>query len=55
MTVHGIVAPGVTIETELPKLAVQIRDPSKVRVEGIASRLLATVVTAPAAWVGSIL
>jgi len=54
VTVHGIVAPGVTIETEVP-LAVQTRAPSKVSIWGPAGMLVATVVTAPAAWLGSML
>ena len=55
VAVHGVVAPGVTIETELPELAVQTRAPSKAMPKGVFPRLLATVVTAPAAWPGSIM
>src|SRR5262249_39701433 len=54
VTVHGIVAPGVTIEREVPS-AVQIRPPSKAIPLGASPRLLATVVTAPGAWLGSIM
>jgi hypothetical protein len=55
VTVQGIDGPGVTIETELPKLAVQTRAPSKATPWGTFPKSLATVVTAPAAWLGSIL
>src|SRR5262249_27880734 len=54
VTVQGGEAPGVTIETDPEKFAVQIRDPSKAIPTVPFPRLLATVVTAPAAWRGSI-
>src|SRR5215470_2550126 len=54
VTVQGVVAPTVTFETEL-LLAVQTRAPSKARPKMMPSTLVATVATAPAAWVGSML
>src|SRR5262249_41577655 len=55
VTLHGSVAPGVTIDTDPPEFAVQIRDPSKVIPAGSTPRPSVTVVTAPAGWVGSIM
>src|SRR5262249_22308979 len=53
VTVQGIVAPGVTMETDPLVLAVQIRLPSKAR-PVVPSPGVATVTAAPAAWLGSI-
>src|SRR5262245_52298498 len=49
-------APGVTIETDagLPRFAVQKREPSKASPLGNGGRLLATSVTLPTGWLGSI-
>ena len=55
VTDHGIVAPGVTIETEPDVFAVQTRAPSKAMPVGPPPRLFATVVTAPAGCAGSIM
>src|SRR5262249_30286344 len=54
VTLQGIVAAGVTIETDDARLADQIRDPSKVSAPEESPRVLETVVTTPAAWLGSI-
>ena len=54
MTVQGIEACGVTIETEPPWFAVQSLAPSKAIAPAPLPRLLATAVAAPAAWPGSI-
>src|SRR5215831_6658192 len=55
VTVQGIDGPGVTIETDCPLTwASQILAPSKAMPLGLPARLLATVVTAPAGWLGSI-
>src|SRR5262245_17042196 len=56
VTVHGIVAPGVTIETDPggPTLPVQIRPPSKPTPKAWSPSVLATVVTTPAGCDGSI-
>ena len=56
VTVQGVVAPGVTIDTEPEpeRFVVQIRLPSNVIPLGSPPRLVATVVAAPAGWVGSI-
>jgi hypothetical protein len=54
VTVHGIEAPGVTIETEPIPFAVHTRAPSNVRPDGTPPSAVDTVVTAPAAWEGSI-
>src|SRR5262249_26293298 len=53
VTVHGTVAPGVTIETEAP-FVVQTCDPSNVIPNPPAPPRVATVVTAPAGCAGSI-
>ena len=56
LTGQGMEAAGDTIETEGPtRFVVQKFDPSKARPIADPPRLLATVVTAPAACVGSIL
>ena len=52
LAVHGIVAPGVTMETVPFKSADQMRAPSKARAAGEDARL-ATVVTAPGGSLGS--
>src|SRR6266508_4379035 len=52
VTVQGIDAVGVTIETE-EEPGVQKRAPSKTTSLGLSPRLVATVVTAPAGWEGS--
>ena len=55
-----MVAPGVTIETEpepgdwSARFVVQIRPPSNAIHAGLSPRVVATVVTAPAGWLGSI-
>jgi hypothetical protein len=60
VTVHGRVAPGVTIETEPESgdpsatFVVQIRPPSKAIPVEVFPSVFATVVTAPAGWLGSI-
>src|SRR5262245_33699299 len=59
VTVQGMDAVGVTIETDpepgekSATLVVQIRAPSNAARAGAFPRLLATVVTAPAGWLGS--
>src|SRR5262249_5350186 len=53
VTVHGIEAPGVTIEALPSKLAVQMRAPSNALLSASPPRPLETVFTTPAAWVGS--
>ena len=55
VTAHGVVAPGVTMDTEPDVFAVQMRAPSKAMPRGPAPRLLVTVVTAPAGCAGSIM
>src|ERR1700730_9020607 len=52
-TDQGRMGPGVTMETE-PWFAVQILDPSKVIPVGSDPTSLATVVTGPSGWLGSI-
>jgi hypothetical protein len=52
---QGSDCPGVTRETPPPELPVQIFEPSYARDEGNLPRRIATVVTAPAGWLGSIL
>src|SRR5262245_1134144 len=58
VTVHGTVAPGVAIDTDpvepSPSLAVHSRAPSNAIARGAFPRLVATVVTVPAVWLGSI-
>jgi hypothetical protein len=54
VTVQGIEEPGVTIETDAPWFAVQIRLPSNVIPSAPSPRFDATTVAAPAAALGSI-
>jgi hypothetical protein len=54
VAVHGTVGPGVRIVIAPPWFAVQTREPSNAIPKIDPTRLLATVVTPPAGWDGSI-